>query len=500
MVISGRPWQGKIASRAVQAIEAGRKTTETIVEDARTVLRPGIQRGLDFVRPDALRKRTGVPLSDALLFAQQELLLNGLDKEDASEIRIALSKNKDTIQLTVSDNGTQKLSEKDLSLILDFDNEASSKRGLLCVSRGYLGNALKCILGYTYVLGGSPTVFESGPFKFTVRLIPDWARGRIDHELKVENREKDDGFTSVTVNFPNQKELLLNKSGGPIRFQDLVLSASYVNPDRKMSYDIFGEKKVCEPIVKQHRKRHNQETSALWYTFEEFDALLKDYCKAAPNMNLKHFMNIFRGMSSKDVQRGIIAEVGKKRQKTRISLDTQKQRGTAFFTISEADPKALFDALRKRSKPVEKRFAHSALGFVGKDNFKKLGEQNGWTNLRYTKYAGNSGSCDLRHPDPDGDRPCKDPSHKEYPWFLEVAVFDRGEYGDKGFEPSDSEGPKIYCCVNFAATERDTFRDIFDISGHLGRAGLRDHSVTVIAHYVSPILFWLNYGKSSLSE
>lgn len=51
------------------------------------LIRPGAGRGLDFVIPEELRKRTGIPSYQILKFAVSEMLANSLDT-DAAEIHV----------------------------------------------------------------------------------------------------------------------------------------------------------------------------------------------------------------------------------------------------------------------------------------------------------------------------------------------------------------------------------------------------------------------------
>ncbi len=254
------------------------------------VIRPGTQRGLDFVRLESLQKRTGVPPSEAIRFALSELLFNALDKNDANEIRIRLSlgasKNK-MISLEVADNGARKFAKRDLELITNFENEASSKRGLRRVSRGYLGNALKSVLGYSYALckstGFDPppsAIFVSHGYSHSVALRPDFSKGKIGCSI-AEEKARDDGFTKVTISFPNQQEGSVKSS-----VEEMVYATSLVNPDRKIVYDVWGAKGVCGPIQQRRQQKHSQETSILWYTFREFAELVEDYKTASPDTKL----------------------------------------------------------------------------------------------------------------------------------------------------------------------------------------------------------------------
>ena len=142
------------------------------------IIRPGSSRGLDFIVLAELRKRTGVNPNDVLKWTLAEMLCNSLDT-DATEINVDVQVEGDFHRLRVSDDGSKKLTLKELKLIVNFENKASSKRGFLRVSRGYLGNALKCVFGYSYALAESKEIappdiiVESGNREYRIALKPD---------------------------------------------------------------------------------------------------------------------------------------------------------------------------------------------------------------------------------------------------------------------------------------------------------------------------------------
>ena len=155
------------------------------------IIRPGSGRGLDFVILSELRKRTSITQDNILKWGLSEMLANSLDT-DATEILIEVSVNSDFNVPTVTDNGTTKITRKDLEVILDFSGKASSKRGFLRVSRGYLGNALKCIMGYSYALAEDmklpppDIVVTSHGTRFRIQLIPDKVEEVINSEITEE--------------------------------------------------------------------------------------------------------------------------------------------------------------------------------------------------------------------------------------------------------------------------------------------------------------------------
>jgi hypothetical protein len=146
--------------------------------------------------------------------------------------------------------------------------------------------------------------------------------------------------------------------------------------------------------------------------------------------------------------------------------------------------------MREKAKPINKRSIPSVLGVVGEENFERLKEQHGWKRLRYVLLPGIRIECPEYY---HGEGLCNNPDHVEFPYLVELAIFDRKE--------DDGEGLKVLQCVNFMASMENIFSRIFDIPHRLGLVGIREETpVTVVVHLVSPVLKWLNYGKSGLDE
>jgi len=77
------------------------------------LIRPGAGRGLDFIILDELRKRTGITKPEIVKFAMSEMLANSLDT-DATEIWIKVSKEDEFDEVTVTDNGSTKITSESL--------------------------------------------------------------------------------------------------------------------------------------------------------------------------------------------------------------------------------------------------------------------------------------------------------------------------------------------------------------------------------------------------
>jgi len=467
------------------------------------IIRPGTTRGLDFVTIEELRKRTGVNPDAVLKWALAETLCNSLDT-DATEIHISVEVDEEFYTLAISDNGTKNLSVEELRLILDFENKASSKRGLLRVSRGYLGNALKCVFGYSYALAESKglnppdIIVASGSKEYRISLKPDRVKEVINSTIDNSVRH-DDGFNMFTVKFPTDVTSTPEVSNEyASTLKDLVFATSIVNPTRKIHYNyannIYGW--VDEETFgwTEKTKDIRQETSVLWYTQKQFASLFQDFLRVNSETQLKEFISMFRGFTAKKIIREILQKLN-----GRVNHDCQPNGGVQFFPatpikdLTKQNVAKLFMVMKALAKPISKRSVPSVLGVVGKDNLGRIREQNGWERLRYIVIKARKTECpDYTH-HALYDVPCNNPDHVEFPYLVELAVFDR--------KRDDQEGLKVYQCVNFMASMEDIFARIFDIAYRLGRVGItKDSPVTVVAHLVCPVLKWLNYGKSGLDE
>lgn len=456
--------------------------------ELRDVIRPGTTRGLDFIILEELRKRTGITPQEVLKFALAEILCNALDKEDATEINIDLQVEGEFYRLAVSDNGSKKLTAREVRLIFDFEKKASSKRGFLIVSRGYLGNALKCILGYSYALAESKgldppaIVVKTANREYTVNLTVDRIRETTKLEVATKRR-RDDRLTTFIVKFP--KDLGQDLSV----LKDIIFATSMVNPSRRISYNLLGETGSLGSA--EGDKPLRRETSILWYTEKQFLSLLKDFVKARSDIKLKEFIPLFRGFTSKKKAGEILQKLNSANHDLRGGDSVQFFPATPIRDLSEGDVGTLFAVMKWMAKPIprNKRSIKAVLGCVGKESFERLREQRGWKRLRYALIPGFRVECpEWSH---GGDR-CPNIDHVEFPYLIELTVFDRQD---------DGEGLKVYQCVNFMASMEDVFARIFDISYRLGRVGItKETPVTVVVHLICPVLKWLNYGKSGLDE
>lgn len=459
------------------------------------VIRPGTSRDLDFIILDELRKRTGITKHNVLKWAVSEMLCNSLDT-DATTLDINVKTVGKFDEITVRDNGTKKISIDELKLILDFSNKASSKRGFLRVSRGYLGNALKCIFGYSYALSKEKELEQpasrviSHGTEYKITLKPDIVNEVINSDIEVEDTELD-SFTAFTVSIPINRtwtrKQLREITNEPILetriLYDVIFSSSMVNPTRMIKYDLWGVKgSLGRP---EEGTNLRQDTSILWYEPKQLKNLFYDFVRVRPEAKLKDFMALFRGFTSKKLQREILQQLTDS-----ANHDSGNENHVQFFPatqlqeLQDGDVEHLYLILRGKAKAISKRSIPKVLGVVGEKRFEEIKEQHGWKNLKYVCMK------DRKAIDWVGN----ERGYADFPFLVELAIFDRAEH-------NDNDGLKIYQCVNFMASMEDIFSQLFNIRYRLGRVGItQEMPVTVLAHLVSPVLKWLNYGKSGLYE
>jgi len=205
---------------------------------------------------------------------------------------------------------------------------------------------------------------------------------------------------------------------------------------------------------------------------------------------MKEFVALFRGFTSKKVIREILQKLNSHNVDSKPIETVQFFPATAIRDFTEAQVMQLFHIMKGMAKPISKRSIGAVLGCIGENRFEDLRKRHNWKRLRYTKIPAFRVECP--HSGLHDFGPCSHKNHVEFPYLIELAVFDRQD---------DNQGLKVYQCVNFMASMEDIFSRIFNIKYRLGRVGItEDMAVTVLLHLVCPVLKWLNYGKSGLDE
>ena len=259
------------------------------------------------------------------------------------------------------------------------------------------------------------------------------------------------------------------------------------------------------------------ETSAWWYRLGQFRALFMEYSAAAPECQLSDFIGMFRGASGNAAKKTILARFREKLpgKSEDPNLDHDLKRQMIFFPrwstrlreVPEFAISFLFQALREKSGRISSsKTIRNALGYVGKDGFDLAAEMHGWSEPRYGCETGITLRCPIDHSVVNGrlgkSAICPNPDHVEFPFVIELAVFDRRQGTPNNTRLAGKQGREIDSCVNFAASlNDDLFSKLFDVRGYLAQARLLDDSeFTIVIHFVCPVIEWLNFGKSAFYE
>ncbi|MBA7689329.1 hypothetical protein ES703_97835 [subsurface metagenome] len=393
--------------------------------------------------------------------------------------------------MTVTDNGSTKIIRESLELILDFGSKASSKRGFFMVSRGYLGNALKCLFGYSHALAiekrlpPPEIVVVSHGTKYRIKLKPDKIEEVINSEIFIE--EADGVVNSFSLKYPYDHSAILGRLMNPndateedlITIErrilyEIIFGTSMVNPTRKIHCDLWGVKSEFGEAIEAFIPR--RETSVIWYEKDQFSALFKDFVRARPETHLKDFLALFRGFTSRMKKKEILAKLVPPDQHSTDGLCEFLPK-TAIRTLDDDDIERLYLIMLDMAKKINVRSINKVLGIVGQEQFEKVRERMGWRKLKYSYHRSRS----------------SDWESVSYPFIIEFALFERKE--------EDQRGVHIYQCVNFMASMEDIFARLYNVKSHIASCGVTSEMpITVLLHLICPVLKWLDYGKGGLYE
>jgi len=233
----------------------------------------------------------------------KELIDNALDACNADKVEhpiidVKITRINNTVNISVQDNGPG-LTHEDLKKIVDFTHMSSSKFYQKKPQRGFMGNAMKAILGIPYALAQlhgqvPPVKIYSKNYCHTIRL-------RETHSDKVtaniESVKSDIPGTIVQVSLPP-----INKYWGRNQqYLDLVRSYSVFNPNTSFTITLQNEqeKTARKYLGKQPpSKTFTGKPSIHWSTLEEFRKHTQAIRETLP-MTIEHFISSFFGFSKK---------------------------------------------------------------------------------------------------------------------------------------------------------------------------------------------------------
>lgn len=110
-----------------------------------------------------------------------------------------------------------------------------------------------------------------------------------------------------------------------------------VNPTRRITYNLFDVEKGTlgsEGGGEAIRK----ETSVLWYAEKQFQSLFEDFLRARPQTQLKKFIPLFRGLTSKKVIGEILQKLNSGNHDSRVNSAVQFFPATSIKDLRSAPP------------------------------------------------------------------------------------------------------------------------------------------------------------------
>lgn len=438
-------------------------------------VRGGDDSSLAFINLQKLPQMTCTTPKYAIKFAITEMVYNALDK-DSNTITILVQQEDEFYKVTVSDNGSKKLTLDDLKKILDFKINGSSKRGLKIVSRGSIGSALKCIVGYSYALAKErgllpqSTIIESEGFSYKITLK------RNGVELKSEiipTQRIDNGLTTFTVKFPIQENLDVKA------IEEVLEGNAIINPTWLINCNLLGQK--LSYGYAGSNKEPTDKTSVLWYKESEFITLFREYANDYPDHPLKEFIALFSGFRDNTTNTLLFLQKIPKIPESRLFTGNSSKISSVPLedVMREDEIKALYTAMKAESKPIKDKrtLTSTILRPVGEEAFQELCDKNNWKLIEYNSRVSDDPKC---------------------PQMVELANIARSK---------DNQGRKLYLCLNHMVANKQIFDIItakqgWSIEEWLSDLGIdnEDKPMTLIVHLITPIYQYLAGSKNVLAD
>jgi hypothetical protein len=413
----------------------------------------------------------------------KELVDNGIDACEEAEVapvikvRITTAKSGNPTRIIIEDNGPG-IPTETVKGIIDYNVRISSREAYISPTRGRQGNALKCILPMTYVLGGKikgETWIEARGRKHRILFTVN----QIKQEPLVNNirtRSRVTTGTRVTVFWPDTYDAPID----PNAIKNLLTEFVWVNSHLTLQFTVNGKNLLRYAATNPDWTKYRacDATSAHWYRLEQFEryagALIardQEQRRATrQKYTVREFIAQFRGMSATDKQKQILRELGA----SHLSL-------YRFFgsetRVNHQRMKKLLHLLQMHTRPVRPEL----LGIVGEEHLRRLmtgigGEPKSFKYFVSCGHASNG-----------------------LPYMVEIATcpFKQWVAGKK-----ETQERVLITGVNFSATLENpfaTFRGMEGMDEILVdlRAGPRA-PVIVCVHYACPHIEYLDRGKSRI--
>jgi DNA topoisomerase VI subunit B len=258
-------------------------------------------RTLEYVNEQGLCALTGCQKNDFDIWILKELIDNALDACDTSNvdprIQVKITRNNNIVIISVEDNGTG-ITREDLFKILDFTRFTSSKYFLKKPQRGFMGSAIKAIIGISFALKKihgqvPPVILTSRSLSHTINLEVT----PLDNvKVNIDSVKADVTGTIVKVPLPALNEYW----GWNNQYLELVKSFSIFNPTVRFSISLQKEQDTITreyPEKETPLKTFKGKPSIHWSTLDEFRRHIKAL-ETSP-MSVDQFISSFFGYSTK---------------------------------------------------------------------------------------------------------------------------------------------------------------------------------------------------------
>jgi DNA topoisomerase VI subunit B len=334
-----------------------------------------ISRLMEFCSLRELQNQTGHRVEYWPLVVAKELLDNALDACEEAEIAPVITVAVRPGEIVVQDNGTG-IAEDTIHSIRDYSIRVSSREAYVSPSRGAQGNALKTLLAMGYVLDRERDKENAEAVGTTIietRGTAHKIEFRVDHvtnEPRIIHTATGSPITvgtRVTIRWPKQPlyhrdYTLLEKAED--EFKALVADYTWLNPHLSLrgtwNEQVFVDVQASNLGWTKWGPR--DPTSPDWYSETRLQRYLSAHVardrELGQDRPVREFIAEFRGLSSSQKQKSILAELGCSHR----SL-------SEFFgkdQVNRSGIARLLAAMKRHSAPVSPKH----LGVIGKEHLK----------------------------------------------------------------------------------------------------------------------------------
>lgn len=324
-------------------------------------------RAMEFFTERGLTTQIGYGKTLWPLALAKELIDNGLDACESTDVTPEIVVTLERDAFTVTDNGPG-LKPKIIDHSLDYHVRISDKKYYVSPTRGQLGNALKCLWAAPFVANGERGLIEvtgcGWHHRIEVRLDRIAQAPNIFHDKARLVRKGTcikvhwTGIASLEAQDRNAEFYQAKTIAEAMR--NLVADFSALNPHAAFKLTLPNGKVLPFPPSDPgwHKWCTSQPTSAHWYTPADLRALIAAYIERGKHTTLRDFIGEFDGLSGTQYRKRVLAEA----RLSASDLEDLVVRGDVDMAAVER----LLVAMQQASRPVKPQ----RLGVIGKEHLR----------------------------------------------------------------------------------------------------------------------------------